>query len=330
MINNTRFAAPAVLIACVGALAAGCGRDDLARGAYQGVVEFDERVLSFEVSGRIQRLTVARGDMVKADRVVAALDDTLERAVREARARDADAARASVALARAGSRAEEIRAAAAEARSARANEAVLRDQLQRQRSLLKENAVPEASVTELENRLAAAVAQREAAEQRLAALSKGTRPEQISISEAQLAAAEQAVALEDERIRRYELRAPLAGSVLDISLWPGEVANAGAAVLTVADVDHPYADVFIPQGELGGVTVGTHASLRVDGGAAPFPGHVEHVSPTTEFTPRFIFSERERPNIVVRVRMRIDDPAHRLHAGVPAFVTLERSTEAKR
>ncbi len=310
-------------------LVAACGGNDPAKGAYQGIVEFDERVLSFEVPGRIQRLTVARGDAVKAGQVVAALDDSLERAAREARARDADAARASVALARAGSRAEEIRGAAAEARSARANEAVLRDQLTRQRTLYKENAVPEASVTELENRLASTVALREAAEQRLAALSKGTRPEQISISEAQLAAAEQAVALEDERLRRYELHAPLAGSVLDISLWPGEVAGAGAAVLTVADVDHPYADVFVPQAELGGVAVGVRASLRVDGGAAPLPGRVEHVSPTTEFTPRFVFSERERPNIVVRVRVRIDDPEHRLHAGIPAFVTLDRTAEAK-
>ena len=29
----------------------------------------------------------------------------------------------------------------------------------------------------------------------------------------------------------------------------------------------------------------------------------------TEFTPRYLFSERERPNLVVRVRVRIDDAA---------------------
>jgi HlyD family secretion protein len=322
MINNYLWAGALV--------AAACGGRDLANGAYQGIVELDERALSFEVPGRIQRLTVARGDIVKVDQVVAALDDTLERAAREARARDADAARATVALARAGSRAEEVRAAAAEARSARANEAVVRDQLGRQRSLLKENAVPEATVEELENRLAGAVATREAAEQRLAALAKGTRPEQISISEAQLAAAEQAVTLEDERLRRYELKTPLGGAVLDISLWPGEVAGAGATVLTVADVDHPYADVFVPQAEIAGISIGVRASVAVDSLAVALPGRVEYVSPTTEFTPRYVFSERERPNIVVRVRVRIDDAEHRLHAGVPAFVTIDRATEAKR
>ena len=42
---------------------------------------------------------------------------------------------------------------------------------------------------------------------------------------------------------------------------------------------------------------------------------IEHVFPNTEFTPRFLFSESERPNLVVRVRVRIDDPRRELHAG---------------
>jgi hypothetical protein len=52
------------------------------------------------------------------------------------------------------------------------------------------------------------------------------------------------------------------------------------------------------------------------------PGSVEHIARQTEFTPRYLFSERERPNLVVRVRVRIADPAQRLRAGVPARVEL--------
>ena len=44
--------------------------------------------------------------------------------------------------------------------------------------------------------------------------------------------------------------------------------------------------------------------------------------PETEFTPKFLFSPRERPNLVVRVRVRVDDPERRLHAGVPAFARI--------
>jgi hypothetical protein len=67
--------------------------------------------------------------------------------------------------------------------------------------------------------------------------------------------------------------------------------------------------------------------VRVDALGTTLPGHVEHVARKAEFTPRFLFSERERPNLVIRVRVRVDDPGERLHAGVPAFVTIESKTK---
>jgi hypothetical protein len=50
---------------------------------------------------------------------------------------------------------------------------------------------------------------------------------------------------------------------------------------------------------------------------------VEDIARRTEFTPKFLFSERERPNLVVRVKIRVEDPGERLHAGVPAFVVIQ-------
>jgi len=70
--------------------------------------------------------------------------------------------------------------------------------------------------------------------------------------------------------------------------------------------------------------MGSKATLSVDATSKRFSGRVEHVSRKTEFTPRYLFSDRERPNLVVRVRIRIDDPEQRLHAGVPTFVDIER------
>ncbi len=87
----------------------------------------------------------------------------------------------------------------------------------------------------------------------------------------------------------------------------------------MADTTHPYVDVFVPQAELEGIRPGVRAEVRVDGASAPFPASVESVSPETEFTPKFLFSDRERPHLVVRVRVRVDDPDRRLHSGVPAF-----------
>jgi len=36
--------------------------------------------------------------------------------------------------------------------------------------------------------------------------------------------------------------------VLDVNVDPGEVVAAGTPVVTLADTEHPYADVFVAQG----------------------------------------------------------------------------------
>jgi HlyD family secretion protein len=133
------------------------------------------------------------------------------------------------------------------------------------------------------------------------------------------------VKLEDERVHRHVLRAPISGTVLDVHVEPGEVVGAGSPVVTLGDTRRPYVDVFVPIGKLDGVVVGAPATLRVDGTDRVFPAKVDWIARTTEFTPRYLFSERERPNLVVRVRLAVDDPEERLHAGVPAFATIERT-----
>jgi HlyD family secretion protein len=135
---------------------------------------------------------------------------------------------------------------------------------------------------------------------------------------------EAALGVEQVRLERHELHSPDEADILDVHDELGEVIGAGSAVITLANTAHPYVDVFVPQGKLEGIVVGKAAKVKVDSLAQPLPGKVEHVAQRTEFTPRFLFSERERPNLVVRVRVRVDDPKRRLHAGVPAFVTVTR------
>jgi multidrug resistance efflux pump len=103
----------------------------------------------------------------------------------------------------------------------------------------------------------------------------------------------------------------------------GELAAVGMPAATLADTTHPYADVFVPQGQLGAVKLGAKARVRVDSVVEPLPGVIEYIARTTEFTPRFLFSERDRSALVVRVRVRIDDSARVLHAGIPAFAELD-------
>jgi len=291
---------------------------------YQGVVELEERVLGFEVGGRLSSVTVERGDEVESGTELAALDSTLESLAREARAAEVEAARAQVDLLREGPRREEIRAAAAELRAARSTESLLHRNLERQERLHAQGATTDLALDELQAQLAQATSRKQAVAQRLSALREGARTQEIAAAEAQLAAAETGRRGLEERLKRYTLEVGMGGTVLDVHAEPGEVVAPGAPVVTVADVAHPYVDVFVPQQEVGGIEIGTPATVRVDTYDRGFAGRVEDVARRTEFTPRFLFSEQERPNLVVRVRVRVDDPEGALVAGVPAFVTVDR------
>jgi HlyD family secretion protein len=328
MINNSRRSV--ALAALIGIFSASCQRlSPRAETAYQGVVELDEWVLGFELGGRISSVGTRRGAVVDTGQRLAQLDATLESTARTAREDDAKAARAQLALLKAGSRAEELRSMEAQIRAARATEDLLVKSLAREKELRARSASTDAAVEDLQGRLDRAVGERQSLEQRLAGLRRGSRTEELTVAEARAGAADQAVKLEEERVARHELTAPAKGVVLDVHVKAGEVVQAGAPVVTVGDTTHPFADVFVPEGKLRGLAVGVRAEVRVDGEPAVLAGTIESMGRKTEFTPRFLFSERERPNLVVRVRVRIEDPAERLHAGVPAFVEFGRQAGAK-
>ena len=92
-------------------------------------------------------------------------------------------------------------------------------------------------------------------------------------------------------------------------------------MVSIVDIHHPYADVFVPVAEAPHIRLGDAATLWVEGLTAAAHGRVEQIYPRAEFTPRFVFSPRERPNLMMRIRVRVDDPDGRFHAGLPAYVT---------
>ena len=311
-------------------LLAGCAKTEpkTKDEVYQGVAELDDRRLAFELAGRIVAIKAREGDRVAAGTVIATLDGALDAQARAARDLEAKAAEVEARLVAKGARPEEVSAARAHIRAAKAAEELLKRQVARERDLHERGVTPEARLDELEGQYARAVAEREALESNLANLQRGARSEEREAAKVRAEAARATVTLDDLRIERSELRAPADVLVLDVHAESGEVVAPGAPVFTVADEGRVYAEVFVPEGRLAGIDVGDRAKVRADGIPSPLGGKVEHVARRAEFTPRYLFSDRERPHLVMRVKIRIDDPKAQLHAGVPVFVTIDRNTKA--
>jgi HlyD family secretion protein len=328
MVNNRpgavfpRFVAG--LLLGLGCRQASLGADPaLSAPEFQGVVEFEEVQVAFEFPGRLRDLWVRRGDRVQAGDRIAVLEDAMEQAATRARRSETDAARARAAVTEAGSRPEELRALEARIRAADASIRQLSDKLKRETLLLAQGATPLALVDDLSAQLDRLRAERDALAQNLALLGKGPRREEVAAQMSQAEATAALLAAQESRARGFEIYAPLAGDVLDQHRQPGEVVGAGTPIVTLADTSRPFAEVFVPQAELARVARGAPARVRVDARPEALPAHVEAIGRRAEFTPRYLFSERERPNLVVRVRVRIDDPGRALQAGEPARVQFE-------
>jgi|HubBroStandDraft_2_1064218.scaffolds.fasta_scaffold204241_1 HlyD family secretion protein len=302
----------------------GCQSGPPVPPGYQGLVEYDERVVSFEVAGRVERVDVRRGDVVADGQELARLDDTIAKLTCDGREQDANAMQADLALLLAGSRKEDVASLADQLHGAVSTEELTRTTAERTRNLFNTGALAKAELDRAEADLTRASSERQSLEQRLTALRHGARAEEIARARARVAQVQAELTLDRELLARHELHSQGAGEITDVSVKVGELAATGTPAVTLADTTHPFVDVFVPEGELAGIRPGVHAEVRVDATSAPFGSSVESVSPETEFTPKFLFSDRERPHLVVRVRVRIEDPDRRLHAGVPAFARVTR------
>jgi HlyD family secretion protein len=309
-------------LALAGALA--CEPSDSStRPGFQGIVEYEERTLAFEVPGRLHVLEVDEGELLAPGDVIGQLDDTLERLARDGRAAEAKAVRKQLALIEAGSRPEDINSLKASLRGAVSSEALAKRTFEREQSLLAKDIGRTADLDAASSALTSARAQRQEIEQALARARHGARAEEVEVAEAQAEAAEAAVKAADARIARHVLASEHAGHVLEVHREEGEFVGVGTPIITMADLERPYVDVFVPEGRIDDAALGAAATVRIDATELPFEGQVELIGRRTEFTPKFLFSDRERPNLVLRVRIRVHDPSRELRAGLPAFVTID-------
>lgn len=299
------------LVACV-------GERESVPSPHQGVVELDTRVLAFEVGGRLVTVDVERGQRVTKGQPIARLDDALVAPTRAARVAEIDALRAQLALAEAGARPDDLAAIESQVKALTANERTAKALLTRQEALVKESAAPVATLDELRGRVVSLRHQRDGLEHQLAAAREGARPQELQALRARITGLEAALAADDLRADKLALTSPADGVILDRIADPGEVVAPGAPIVTLGDRDHPYVDVFVAIVSLAPLDVGQAAEVLVDG-LPPMRASIEHIADHTEFTPRYVFSKQERPHLVSRVRLRLDDPEHHLHPGLPAF-----------
>lgn len=163
----------------------------------------------------------------------------------------------------------------------------------------------------------------EANEVRLAA-ERGGRVEQVFVEEGDAVQANQVLVEIHPNAgggARERVRSPLDGVVLYRSVEPGEVAAAGAPLVTVADLGDLSLTVYVPEDRYGRIVLGETYPVTVDSFPGEvFTGTVRHISDKAEFTPRNVQTTDSRKTTVFAIRLDLPAESGKLKPGMPADV----------
>ncbi len=191
-------------------------------------------------------------------------------------------------------------------------------------NLYSQRANPQAMQTRADEALSAQAqvgAQIELAQVQVEALESGATPEQIAAIEARVNQARSGLASLLRQREMYALTAPIDGVVVDVIMHPGEVAAAGATLLTIADLNKLTLTVYVPQNQLGQVHLDQPVQITVN--SFPnriFAGRVSRIAESAEFTPRNVATQEERVNLVFAVEITVQNEDNALKMGMPADV----------
>jgi HlyD family secretion protein len=290
-----------------------------------GNIEAHESLVSFKVPGRIVDLPVEEGQSMKAGQLIARLDNddyrqqlAVDEAVARVRDRQLD-------LALAGSRKQDIQAAYQSVLDARADLEQKEKDFHRYDDLYRKDEIAGQMRDQALTNVTRAKATLERLEQVYGELEEGTRKEEIAVDVSNTHQARRSVELSRIRLDYTTLVAPFNGVILVRQAEKGEVVSPGTPVVTLADLDHLWVRVYVPETDLGRVHWGQDATVRTDTypGKA-YRGRISFISSEAEFTPKSVQTEKERVTLVYRVKVDVENPNYELKPGMPADVYLPR------
>jgi HlyD family secretion protein len=294
-----------------------------------GYLEADLVLVGSEKSGRIESLDVQEGDTVAKGDPVFTLESSEQKAeVATRKARLAEA---------------EARLADAKAEVQRPREIdVLQSALVRAKAMLTKSQLNLDRIQQLYEKgwvskaqLDDAVAQHDSnqaavkeAERRIEAAHLPGRSGVIEAATAAVSEARSALDEAEKSLAKRKVFAPAAGSIEEVYFRPGEVVNAGQAVVALLPPRNLKVRFFVSEADRAALRIGESVAVSCDGCPSGLTATVHFISRDAEFTPPVIFSREQRKKLVFLVEARPGEKTAELTAGQPVSVTLPQGQSA--
>jgi HlyD family secretion protein len=115
------------------------------------------------------------------------------------------------------------------------------------------------------------------------------------------------------------VKAPFDGTVMTRAAEPGEVVQAGTAIVTLLDMGKVYLRGFVPEGEIGKVKIGQPARVYLDSNPSQaIDAYVQRIDPQATFTPENTYFRDDRVKQVVGVKLQLKAATGFAKPGMPS------------
>jgi len=180
-------------------------------------------------------------------------------------------------------------------------------------ALLKEGAIAQRQVDDQKVVLAQAQSAYNTARQHLETLTQVGQREQVNAARAQVNAAKAHYENSEVQVGYGKVTSPIAGVVSDRPVYPGEMPQNGAPLISIVDISNVVARANIPVKEASAIQVGRPATIT--GPEGDIAGKVTVVSPAVD------------PNTTtVEVWVRAPNPGEKLKPGGTVRVSIKAET----
>ena len=307
-----------VLAAAASALG-GCGKP--APTAWQGYVEGEFVNVASPFAGRLDQLSVARGQQVVAGAPLFALENDDERAARDQAAAALQAAQAQLADLATGKRRPEVDVNRAQLAQARAQAQRSATQYARDQVQFAAGGIARAQLDDSRAGAAADAARVRELERSVAVARLPGREAQREAQARQVEALRAAQAQAEWKLSRKRVAAAQGGLVYDTVFRLGEWVPAGSPVVRMLPPGNVKVRFFVPEAEVGALRNGEAVTMHCDGCARPLQVRISYIANEAEYTPPVIYSNETRRKLVflVEAHPALADAAA-LHPGQPVEV----------
>jgi len=282
-----------------------------------GVVSTNDVIVSSQVGGRIDHVTVGEGDAVARGQLLATLEPNELAADRTFYARSAEALAAQVTASE-----DELAASVAQESETRATLDNAKRTLDRDQALAASGGVAQQEIDAARTAYTVARARAAAAERQVA-----MRRSALAASRDQQAAASAQTARADARLAYTKLTAPIAGIVDVRAARDGEVVGAGQPIVTLVNPDSLWVRADLEETSIERVRLGDHVVVRLPSGEER-QGTVFYRGVDADFATQRDVSRQKRDIKTFQIRARVDNRDRRLALGMTAYVILAPSADA--